>query len=150
MARENDSHEHSGWVLLGSSLRVLGVWWNWSTRRCPYWGTGLLSFACMREHVYYYFPVCRNMSTRNLSVCRNLSTRFYPFEGTCLRLFACMRELVCKYPLPCLAKCTCRQKEDFATEESILYHNLKTSLPKLNISPLCAGLNGPSKSQITI
>ena len=39
MARGNDSHEHSGWVLLGSGLRVLGVWWNRSTSRYPYEGT---------------------------------------------------------------------------------------------------------------
>ena len=86
-----------------------------------YLGTGLLGFACMRELVYWVLSVCRNMSTAVCLYGGTCPLLFYPSVRTCLQVVACMRELVCKYPLPCLAKCTCRQKEDFATEERVSF-----------------------------
>ena len=101
---------------MGSGLRVLGVWGNWSTSRCPYEGTSLLFFARMKEHVYEDSIRLRKLFYLFLSVGGNMSTaislyvgtclqrfslyegtclrRFYPFSGTCLRFSACFGVLV--------------------------------------------------------
>ena len=87
VARENDTHEHSGGVLLGTGLLLVSVWGNWSTSRCPYEGTGLRRF--------YPFE---GTALREFALLKNISTGFYPFEGTALRLLTRLSEHVYEYP----------------------------------------------------